>query len=340
MFSRARSKRELRKVVRMAQWRWDSVTRRAAASLVIAACGCSVVPRTQLERARDANADLQMRLDQSGAQVAEARREANTHRQETLQLQEQLDASRQLRDVLEQRVENFRRDSERLHAELTRMTMSGGNRKTSAVALASATTPDEAGFRLAPEFSRALEAFAASQPGVSFLAADRLCRWHSQTLFSSGDQLSQQSRIALREFARLMNSNVAANLNLLLVGHTASSTADFVQLAAHHPTDWHLAAHQAIAVQQFLEEVGLSPERVGIVSYGSQQPLVSVGDDVARGANARLEFYIMPPDPPSNAKAHTAAKPAVAPQAPPQPTRTSSNAGDTSRPRLQTRFTR
>jgi flagellar motor protein MotB len=66
-----------------------------------------------------------------------------------------------------------------------------------------------------------------------------------------------------------------------------------------HPTDWHLAAHQAIAVEQCLEENRVAAARLGIVSYASNQPLVQGASAEARRVNARIEIFLLPPDPSS-----------------------------------------
>ncbi len=59
------------------------------------------------------------------------------------------------------------------------------------------------------------------------------------------------------------------------------------------------AAHQAISCAIYLEERGVKSDRLGITSYGSQQPLPNVvgNDDAARRKNARVEFWILQPDP-------------------------------------------
>jgi flagellar motor protein MotB len=307
-----------------------------AVVLCLAGFGCTAAPNRRLERAQDINADLQVRLNQSAAQLAESR-QATAHAQnESARLQEQLQTSRELHTVLEQRVENFRRENERLHTELTRMAMTGGGkRRSSAVALASAAG-DQLDFRVPQTLAKGLESLAAGTPGATFVLSEKLLRLEAQPAFVNGDQLTPAARAVLKNLGQLLNDPAAANLNLLVVGHTASPTAVFNELAAHHPTDWHLAAHQAIAVQQYLEESGVSPARVGIVSYGSQQPLAPHNGDNRRGANARLEIYLMPPDPPAETTRHTAAKPVLPGPAPKPAPNTSGSAGAPPRPRLKT----
>ncbi len=100
---------------------------------------------------------------------------------------------------------------------------------------------------------------------------------------------------ALTTLGANVSSVARRRLNLLIVGHTARPTVGR-ELAAQHATDWHLAAHQAIAVEQTLEEHNVAPLRVGVVSYASQQPL----QDGTSPANARVEIFLLPPDPPAN----------------------------------------
>jgi hypothetical protein len=96
-----------------------------------------------------------------------------------------------------------------------------------------------------------------------------------------------------------MNAPEAKRFNFLIVAHAPPNGAVPKELVPYYPTVWHLTAHQAIAVEQFLEEAGLAPTRVGVVSYAGQQPLVAGNDDASRRTNSRVEIFFTPPDPPT-----------------------------------------
>jgi flagellar motor protein MotB len=148
--------------------------------------------------------------------------------------------------------------------------------------------------------TKKLDGYAKSHVGVTFDPVEKVVRFQSDTVFrDGGDRLRGDAQTALRELAAILNTQKAGQLNLLVVGHTGGGAVPDAALLVQHPTDWHLAAHQAIAVEQYLEESGLSPTRVGIISYADQQPLVPPKDDVARQKNARVEVFILPPDPPA-----------------------------------------
>jgi chemotaxis protein MotB len=176
--------------------------------------------------------------------------------------------------------------------------LNAGGTKTfsnSIVTKVSGTTA--ARFDLPGELTKSLTDVSRKQKDVAFDPAKRMIRIPNDYLFvDGGDQLRKDAQSVLRQVSTQLNGQKASNLNLLIVGHAAPGTTIPRELLGQHPTDWHLAAHQAIAVQQYMEECGVSAARVGIISYGSHQPLVDGADDVARRKNERIEIYLLPPE--------------------------------------------
>ena len=129
-----------------------------------------------------------------------------------------------------------------------------------------------------------------------------MLRISSDDLFVKGDELKPQGKQLLKEFANIANEPEAKKYNFLIVTHSPPGAGVPRDLVTTHPTPWHLTAHQAIAVEQSLEENGLSPTRVGIISYAGQQPLVEEKDPASQKKNARVEIYLTPPDPPAKRK--------------------------------------
>lgn len=265
--------------------------------LAIGAAGCSVVPRSRLEQAHNYNRDLEERLQRVKDQSVSRERETARRQQEISCLEDRLAGQQQVQAILEQRLANLRRENKELHTELTGLVISstaGGERRIGWTKVNSASYLD---FKLPADLAPRLLEFAKRHPGVSFELSERACRFQSDLAFAGGgDRLQPQARAALAELARILNSPAARELNLLIVGHTAQEPPLPPALLRQHPTEWHRAAHQAIAVEQHLEEAGLSPTRMGIISYADQQPLA--GDGTAR-ENARLEIFLLPPDPPA-----------------------------------------
>ena len=242
------------------------------------------------------NDGMRYQLEQANADLARLQQEQLLAQQQLVALQQQLSGNQEIQAIFEQRVKNLQDENARLHADLTSVIMqTSAERPTSRPAMGAGT----AGAELSGELARQLVALATKYQGVQFVAAEKVCRFDSALSFiDQGDRLRPETIAALHELAEILNSKIAVNLNLLIVGHTsAKSRVITSELASQHPTDWHLAAHQTIAMQQKLEEFGLSPARVGIISYASQQPLREGSDDVANRANARVEIYMLAPDP-------------------------------------------
>ena len=243
--------------------------------------------------------DLRYDLQGARSELDQIRSEQSATLDRLQQTRQQVADHDRIRQVLEQRVELLAGENDRLQAEVTGLVMTAAR-----VGSTSARPVGDGialvGFEVPADLDGRLREFARRYPEVSYEPDQRMCRFRTEMMFSGVDLLRPQARQALRDFAGLMNRPEAAELNLMVVGHTWANTQVSPDMARQTPTDWHLAAHQAIACQQYLEESGLSPTRAGIISYGSQQPLLDGGDDVARRRNARVEIFIMPPDPPAD----------------------------------------
>lgn len=279
-------------------------TIRAAYLAALLLVGCGVVPRQELERSRDYGRDLKNQLDRANAEIARIEQAGQEVRADMSRLEQQLAGATEIHQLLEDRVTNLREENDRLHGELTGLVMRASGAKPPASALANVSSVSYGGFELPHDLVAKLDDFAKRHKEVTFDPVERVCRLRADWVFrDGGDRLRGDAQKALSELAEILNGPGVGRLNLLVVGHTAEGASIDRDLLTQHPTDWHLAAHQAIAVEQYLEECGLSPTRAGIVSYADLQPLVSGKDDVAKRKNARVEIFLLPPDPPENSAA-------------------------------------
>lgn len=257
-----------------------------------------MVPRTQFDRSREINTDLEARIERTEALLAQTQAELGRSRQQSEAALARLQTGQEVQSILEQRVDNLRRETDRLHAELTTMVFQAADAPTGSPGLLPVAGTDWAGPEISKDLLTKFAAVAKARPGTSFLEKDRMFRMRSEVVFLDGsDRIGPEARALFQDLAVLYQQPAVSSFNLLIVGHTSRQSKVLAELMAQHPTDWHLAAHQAIAVQQYLEELGVAASRIGIVSYGSQQPLVSGQDDVAHRDNARIEVYLTPPDP-------------------------------------------
>src|SRR5262249_31834815 len=100
----------------------------------------------------------------------------------------------------------------------------------------------------------------------------------------------------LDEFARIMNSGDATQLNILVVGHTDDRPVKLASTKAHHQDNWELSCDRAISVVRALQKCGVKPVRMGATGYGPHQPRVPQTSEEARRQNRRVEIFILAPN--------------------------------------------
>lgn len=272
----------------------------SACLLVLAPGGCGSLPKSEVERSREVSRDLRLQLDAAENRIAKIEQEKDSLRQQAEVAARQAEGRQDVVGILEKRVANLRRENDLLHEELTGVVMKASAERPSSPIRTSVASAGYVHFDLPGDLERQLREFAKRYPGTTFDPIDKVVRMQSDYVFRDGsDRLRSDAQGAVRDLSRIFNGAGATRLNFLVVGHTAQGAILDRDLLIQHPTDWHLAAHQAIAVEQYLEESGVSPTRMGIISYASQQPLVDGRDDVAKRKNARVEIFVLPPDPPA-----------------------------------------
>jgi flagellar motor protein MotB len=258
----------------------------------------------QLGDNRDLRLDLTQKLDAAEQKWRQTRSQLDQALADTANLQKQLGGQQDIQSLLQQRVDNLLRENQQLHQELTSLVMnSAGDTETFAASaienIPSTSASSRPDLRVPAALERSLSALEDQHAGVQFDARERAIRIVSAELFSSGDEIRPAGRRTLTDVASVLNSPDARSFNFLVVAHAPPGATVPKELVNYHPTVWHLTAHQAIAVEQFLEEAGVAPTRVGIISYAGQQPLLGGRDDASQRANARVEIYLTPPDPSS-----------------------------------------
>lgn len=270
----------------------NGFTRLLTAIVAVWTCGC-VVPKAQWKAANDRAADYQNQLAQANAKCAALKLDADKFEDQLTNYEKQLAASREVEDILEKRVENLKLEGERLHGEVAAAIMTSAPSRV--IVASNRVGAGKEDVDLPPELSQALATVAGRYEGIAFDPVDRALRMQTEIAFvGGGDRLRPEARTALREIADALVQPPSKRLIFQIVGHTWGEQQVTRDLMASHPTDWHLAAHQALAVEECLEARGVNPVRMGVVSYGSQQPLVEGKDDVAHRKNARIEIFFVP----------------------------------------------
>lgn len=250
-----------------------------------------------LSDSSDLRRDLTNQLSQVEQRFDQAKAELDQSLAQVGQLEKQLAGQKDVQSLLQQRVDNLLSENQQLHQELTAVVMNAVEDGGTSSILQNVSGSVRAPLEIPDGVVRSLQTLTDHRPGLSIEPSENVIRIASSQLFSQGDEFRPSSREMLQELATILNSPEARRFNFLVVAHAPPGASVPKELVPLHPTTWHLTAHQAIAVEQFLEEAGLAPTRVGIVSYAGQQPLVGGEDEASRRTNARVEIFFTPPDP-------------------------------------------
>jgi len=151
---------------------------------------------------------------------------------------------------------------------------------------------------LPPELSSKLADWA-QQVGADLVTFDEktgIVRFKSDLLFEKGSDIVQANVIGqLESLTEILNSDAAQNFDVLVVGHTDDIPIKKPETLAKHPSNWHLSAHRAIAVQKILAQAQLAQARTAVMGMGQYRPIEpNAAGDKGNPKNRRVEIYIVP----------------------------------------------
>jgi chemotaxis protein MotB len=149
---------------------------------------------------------------------------------------------------------------------------------------------------LSDSTNRQFADLAQRYPGFEFDPQTGVSKFQNDILFASGsDELRPEAEPLLAEFARILNNGEAAELNILVAGHTDDVPVKKASTAARHPDNWYLSAHRSINVVHALAKNGIKQNRLGAAGYSMYQPRIAQKTDEARRQNRRVEIFVLAP---------------------------------------------
>ncbi len=180
--------------------------------------------------------------------------------------------------IANQRLQNLADERSRLHDEYKNL-------------LTSLPSPDS--HRPNAQFEELCRRF----PQFEFDPITGISRFKVDLHFESGSAaLSAESLRSLQEFAQIINTADARQLNILVVGHTDDEAVVRPETRARHETNWELSAHRATAVVRQLAKIGVAEARMGVAGYNKYQPVAPNNNDSAKSKNRRVELFVLAPD--------------------------------------------
>ncbi|MCE2882444.1 MAG: OmpA family protein [Planctomycetaceae bacterium] len=143
--------------------------------------------------------------------------------------------------------------------------------------------------------NEALTKLAEENPDLFEFDAKRgMLRFKSDVTFDLGSaKLTSKATGVLKQFASILNSGAASDLEVRVVGHTDNVPIRRSSTMQQHPTNVHLSAHRAISVREALVGDGVSSNRFMVAGYGEFRPIAT---NSARGSeqNRRVEVFLVP----------------------------------------------
>lgn len=150
---------------------------------------------------------------------------------------------------------------------------------------------------LSQETTDQLSDLASRYPGFEFDPKTGVSKFGSDVLFNSGSSdVRPEAQPLLREFAGIMNSGTAQELNILVVGHTDDRPVAKPATKQKHTDNWGLSTNRADQVVRSLVADGVKAPRCGAAGYGPYQPLVPNTDEKSRQRNRRVEIFVLAPN--------------------------------------------
>ena len=153
--------------------------------------------------------------------------------------------------------------------------------------------------RIPPEVRKRLEELSERYSSLHFDPLTGISKLETDILFASGQaELKPGAEQVLGELARVLQSPEAAELKMMVVGHTDNQQIAKKPARDIFPNNFHLSTARAHAVADLMCRQGFPRERIGVAGCGAHQPIapnVSAGD---RRKNRRVEIFVMNRDVP------------------------------------------
>ena len=245
----------------------------------ISSNGCAFVPKSRLDAAQNQNRTLS---EQSRAQLAEIEN-LKTH---SRKIEDQLMLAENDLSVLDQQY----------GISLKKLANLGDERQLLREDLASLA----ARARRAPLGVRGqLAELAQRHPMFQYDPDTGIAKVDTDVLFDSGeDFLKPGAERMLSDLAAILNAPEAAELKVMVVGHTDDERIAGRDTRQCFPNNWYLSTARAVAVADQLEKKGVGGNRLGVAGFSQYQPIQPNSSPIAKQENRRVEIFVMSPDVP------------------------------------------
>ncbi len=151
---------------------------------------------------------------------------------------------------------------------------------------------------LPPDVNAALKQLAKDNPGIiEYDEKTGAVRWKADLLFPLGsDEMTTSPEVleALDKFVQILGMPNAANLDVIVVGHTCTTPIKRAETLARFKDNWYLSAGRAIKIMQLIASKGVEMTRLGVMGYGEHRPIADNTSAEGKAKNRRVEVYLVP----------------------------------------------
>lgn len=227
-----------------------------------------------------------------------------TKEQQTIKLQEELDASKANQKMLRTQLTDARAYLDQLETmtteqakELSRMEGDFQSLSQRVTSLRVAALP--------PELNAKLTMLHDRYPDMlSFDEATGMLEFSADMSFGLGStELSSQARTAIATLAQILNTTEGRDFDLDIIGHTDNVPVNRPETKKRFPDNMHLSVGRAMAVRSQLVNDAITPERVKVGGWGEHRPVKANPNRGGEAANRRVEIMLVPRSTPALAGA-------------------------------------
>ncbi len=234
--------------------------------------GCMCVPRTQLTASRLQNQALAEQCRAQLAEIENLKVHSRTTEDQLIRTEEDLALLEEQVGLDHKQLVNYQRERAELHEQFKGL----------------------ANGRVPPEVTSRLAEIARQHPGLKFDPLTGISKLDTDILFDSGQaQLKPGAEKMLRELVRVLKSPQAADLKIMVAGHTDNQRIAKKPAREKFPNNFHLSTARALAVADRMNRLGLPEQRIGVAGFGPHQPIAPNASPRDRQKNRRVEIFVM-----------------------------------------------
>ena len=236
--------------------------------------GCALVPATQLTASRLQNQALAEQCRAQLAEIENLKVHSRTSDDRLIRSEEELALLEEQVGLDRRQMVNYQRERAELHDQFKGLANGRGH--------------------VPPEVSSRLAEISRKYPGLQFDPVTGISKLDTDVLFDSGQaDLKPGAEQMLGELVQVMKSPQAADLKIMVAGHTDDQRIAKKPAREKFPNNFHLSAARALAVADQMHGQGLAEQRIGVAGFGPHQPIAPNASPADRQKNRRVEIFVM-----------------------------------------------